>query len=199
MANVLRSQAETILAIDFLHVDTVMLKRLYAAVVIEIGSRQAYRLGITDHPTGTWATQLARQFAADLEQTGHRFTRRVRDRDAKFTDAFDAVYAAIGIGILLTAPQAPRMNTDVERLIGSIRRECCDRLLIVGQHHLRRVLSEHPEPYNAGRSHQGQGMALRDPKDGSNGSNVVPMPLPINGIRRRKRLGGLINEYRIAA
>ncbi|MBS2548548.1 integrase core domain-containing protein [Catenulispora sp. NL8] len=191
-----RTQAETILAIDFLHVDTVTLKRLYAAVVIEIGSRRAYLLGVTDHPTGAWATQVARELAADLEQAGHRFTRLIRDRDAKFTESFDAVFTAIGIEILPTAPQAPRMNAYVERLIGSIRRECCDRLLIVGQHHLRRVLDEYLEHYNAGRSHQGHGMALPAPNDPS---NVIPMPVSINEIRRRKRLGGLINEYRIAA
>lgn len=128
----LRAQAETILAIDFLHVDTVMLKRLYAAVVIEIGTRRACLLGVTDHPTGGWATQLARELTIDLEQAGHRFTRLIRDRDAKFTEAFDAVFASIGVEVLFTAPQAPRMNAYAERLIGSIRRECCDRILITG-------------------------------------------------------------------
>jgi len=106
------------------------------------------------------------------------------------------VFAAIGIEVLLTAPQAPRMNAYAERLIGSIRRECCDRLLIVGQNHLRRVLGEYLEHYNTGRSHQGHGMGLRAPNDRS---NVIPMPVSINEIRRRKRLGGLINEYRSAA
>jgi hypothetical protein len=136
----LRSQAETILAIDFLHVDTVMLKRLYAAVVIEIGSRRAYLLGVTGHPTGAWATQLARELTFDLEQAGHRFTRLIRDRDAKFTEAFDAVFASIGVEVLLTAPQAPRMNAYAERLIGSIRRECCYRILH------RRTASPAPGP-----------------------------------------------------
>ena len=75
----LRAQAESILAIDFLHVDTVRLKRLYAAVIIEIGSRRAHLLGVTDHPTGAWATQLARELTFDLEQAGHRFTRLIRD------------------------------------------------------------------------------------------------------------------------
>jgi len=75
--------------IDFLHVDTVMLKRLYAAVLIEVGSRRTYLLGVTDHPTSAWAAQVAREVAADLEQAGRFFTRLIRDRDAKFTDAFD--------------------------------------------------------------------------------------------------------------
>ena len=81
----LRSLAETILAIDFVHVDTVMLKRLYAAAVIEVCSRRAYLLGVTDNVTGAWATQPARELAADLEQACHRFTRPTRDRDVKFT------------------------------------------------------------------------------------------------------------------
>ena len=192
----LRSQAETILAMDFLHVDTVMLKRLYAAVVIEVGGRGAYLLGVTDHPTGAWATQLARELAADLEQADHHFTRLIRDRDAKFTESFDAVFASVGVEILLTAPQAPRMNAYVERLIGSIRRECCDRILIIGQRHLHRVLTEYIDHYNTGRSHQGHGMALRTPNDDA---TVLPFPTQTDQIRRRQRLGGLFNEYQPAA
>jgi transposase InsO family protein len=192
----LRSQADTILAIDFLHVDTVMLKRLYAAVIIEVGTRRAYLLGVTDHPTGAWATQLARELTFDLEQAGHRFTRLIRDRDAKFTESFDAVFASIGVEILLTAPQAPRMNAYAERLIGSIRRECCDRILILGQRHLRWVLTEYLNHYNAGRSHQGQGMALRAPNDDA---TVLRFPTQTDRIRKRQRLGGLLNEYQPAA
>ena len=192
----LRAQAETILAIDFLHLDTVMLKRLYAAVVIEVGSRRAYLLGVTDHPTGAWATQLARGLTFNLEHTGHHFTRLIRDRDAKFTEAFDAVFTSIGIEILPTAPQAPRMNAYAERLIGSIRRECCDRILITGQRHLHQVLTEYIGHYNNGRSHQGHGMALRAPDDDA---AVLPFPTQTGQIHRRQRLGGLLNEYVPAA
>jgi hypothetical protein len=96
---------------DFLHVDTLALKRLYVAVVIEIGSRRAHLLGGTDHPTGTWATQLAREPTGHLEAAGHRFTRLIRDRDAKFTDTFDPVFATVGIEVLLTAPRTPACTT----------------------------------------------------------------------------------------
>ena len=192
----LRSKAETILAIDFLHVDTVMLKRLYAAVVIEVGTRRAYLLGVTDHPTGAWATQLARELAADLEQPGRRFTRLIRDRDAKSIEAFDAVLTSIGVEILLTAPQAPRMNAYAERFIGSIRRECCNRILITGQRHLYQVLTEYIDHYNTGRSHQGHSMALHAPNDDA---PVLPFPTQTDQIRRRQRLGGLLNEYQHAA
>jgi len=151
---------------------------------------------VTDHPTGAWVTQLARELAFDLEHAGHRFTRLIRDRDAKFTESFDAVFASIGVEILLTAPQAPRMNAYAERLIGSIRRECCDRILILGQRHLRRVLTEYLNHYNSGRSHQGQGMALRAPNDDA---TVLRFPAQTDQIRRRQRLGGLLNEYHHAA
>lgn len=86
------------------------LKRLYAAFVIEHRTRRVHLVGVTDHPTGAWVTQLARNLAADLDSAGHRFTHLIRDRDAKFTAAFDAVFDSIDIDVVLTALQAPRMN-----------------------------------------------------------------------------------------
>jgi transposase InsO family protein len=190
----LRSQAGSILAIDFFHVDTVALTRLYVAFVIEIHTRGVHLLGVTACPTGHWVTQLARGLAADLEQSGHRFAHVIRDRDAKFTAAFDAVFASIGIDVLLTAPQTPRMNAFAERWIGSVRRECTDRMLIAGQRHLRAVLNRYVYHHNSARSHQGHGMGLRAPEDDS---NVIPFPVQTDKIRRRCILGGLLNEYRV--
>jgi putative transposase len=87
----LRAHAGTLLAADFFHVDCALtLTRLYVAFVIEHQSRRVHLLGITRHPTGRWATQLARDLAADLEEAGCRFTHLIRDRDAKFTAALDA-------------------------------------------------------------------------------------------------------------
>jgi putative transposase len=103
----LRAQAGSLLAIDFFHVDTVTLKRLYVAFVIEIETRRVHPLGITEHPGGVWVVQLARSLAGDLEEAGHRVRHLIRDRDAKFRAAFDAVFGSIGIEIVLTAPQAP--------------------------------------------------------------------------------------------
>jgi putative transposase len=192
----LRAQADSLLAIDFFHVDTVALKRLYGAFVIEIKTRKVHLLGITQHPTTDWVVQVARDLASDLEEAGHRFRHLIRDRDAKFGTAFDAVLASIGIQVVLTAPQAPQMNAFAERWIGSVRRECTHRILIAGAKHLRHVLDVYVAHHNAGRSHQGDGMRLRAPDDAP---NMIPFPARIDEIRRRQCLGGLLNEYRPAA
>src|SRR5512140_113005 len=104
----LRAHAGTLLAADFFHVDcAVTLRRLYVAFVIEHRTRRVHLLGITRHPTSQWATQLARNLAGELEEAGCRFTYLIRDRDAKFTAAFDAVFASIGTTALPTAPRRP--------------------------------------------------------------------------------------------
>ena len=193
----LRAHAATLLATDFFHVEgAITLKRLYVAFVIGIDSRRVHLLGITEHPTGQWATQLARELTWQLEETGHRFTHLIRDRDAKFTDAFDAVLASAGITAVKTAPQAPRMNAFAERFVRTARAECTDRMLIAGPRHLYGVLSEFIEHYNAGRSHQGHGMDLRAPNDDP---NVIAFPTSSERIHRRTVLAGLIHEYRPAA
>jgi transposase InsO family protein len=97
----------------------------------------------------------------------------IRDRDAWSSAAFDAVLASISIDILLIAPQAPGMNALAQRWIGSARRECTDRMLIVGHQHLRAVLHRYVDRYNAARSHQGAGVGLRGPDDDP---NVIPFP-----------------------
>jgi transposase InsO family protein len=158
----LRAHARSIVAIDLFHVDCAFsLNRLYAAFVIEHQTRRVHLLGVTRYPTGAWLTQLARDLTATLEQAGHRFTRLIRDRDGKFTAAFDAVFTAAGIDVLLTAPQAPRMNAYAERFVRTLRAECTDRMLIMGERQLHAVLSEYIEHYNTGRSHQGHDMSLR--------------------------------------
>ena len=184
------------LAVDFFHVDTVTLKRLHAAFVIEHRTRRVHLLSVTDHPTGAWVTQLARNPTADLDGAGRRFIHLIRDRDAKFAAAFDAVFASIDVDVMLPAPQAPRMNAFVERWISSIRRECTDRILITGRRHLHDVLNAYVEHYNAGRSHQCRGVELRAPEDDP---RVVPLPTMPDRIKRTQCLGGLLYEYQPAA
>ncbi|SCE51778.1 HTH-like domain-containing protein [Streptomyces sp. DvalAA-14] len=187
----LRAQASGLLAADFFHIDTVTLRRLYVFYVMEVGTRTVHILGVTAHPTAAWTTQLARNPLTDLGQQAAGFRYLLRDRDSKYTQAFDAVFTADHIKILKSAPQAPRMNAHAERAIRTIRAECTDRLLIYNEQHLRRVLAEYGDHYNTSRPHRA--LQLRAPADDP---NIIPFPA--QRIHRHKVLGGLINEYRRA-
>ena len=192
----LTAQARGIIAIDFVHVDTVLLRRVYALIVIEHGTRRAHLAGITASPDGAWATQAARNLLMDLGQRAASVRFLIRDRAGQFTGSFDAVLTAEGIRILASPPQAPRANAICERMIGTLRRELLDRLLIVNEHHLRQVLNEYLLHYNTARPHRSL-------------SQLAPVqvgacpPEPVNfaehRIHRKQVLGGLIHEYYVAA
>jgi transposase InsO family protein len=149
----LTAQARGIIAADFVHVDTVLLHRIYALIVIEHGTRRVHLAGITANPDGAWTTQAARNFLMDLGHRATAFKFLIRDRAGQFASSFDAVFTAEGIRILRSPPQAPRANAICERIIGTLRRELLDRMLIINEHHLQQVLGEYLLHYNTARPH----------------------------------------------
>ena len=191
----LTAQARGILAADFVHVDTVLLRRLYALIIIEHGTRRAHLAGITANPDGAWTTQAARNFLMDLGQRAVSIKFLIRDRAGQFTGSFDAAFQADGIRILASPPQAPRANAICERTIGTLRRELFDRLLIVNERHLRWVLTDYLRHYNAARPHR----ALGQLAPAQAGTRPPEINLGEHRIRRRQVLGGLTHEYQIAA
>jgi putative transposase len=184
----LAAQAQAILAVDFAHVDTVFLRRLYVLVLIEHGHRRVHLAGITTHPTGAWVTQQARNLLMDLGDHVERFRFLIRDRDNKFIATFDAVFAGADIRIIRTPVRAPRANAIAERFIGTLRRECLDHLLITGPRHLAAVLQEYIEHYNTHRPHRS--LDQHPPA----GHTPPPSPTTVRPLRRN-RLDGLIHEY----
>ena len=189
----LASHASGILSCDFLHIDTVFLKRLYIFFVMEIDTRRVHILGVTAHPTGAWTAQQARNLLMDLGERAGRFRFLIRDRDSKFTSAFDEVFTGNDVRIIKTPVRSPRANSFAERYVGTLRRECLDHLLIHSEQHLWRILTEYAQHYNDHRPHQSR--EQRPPLHDEPGQ-VIDLTAR---IKRRQVVQGLISEYRRAA
>ena len=193
----LRQHAATTLACDFLTVDTVLLRRLYVLVFICIGTRRIEYVASTSNPDGAWMLQQARNLLMDLDDRDRRPRFVIHDRDARFSRAFDAVFHDEGIRVIPTPLRAPNANAHIERWVGSVRRECLDRLLILRHRQLDRVLRVYVRHYNEQRPHRALDLQAPDlrtipPTTGqAAGSAMAP--------RRRDLLGGLIHEYEHAA
>jgi putative transposase len=189
----LHTQAVTMLATDFFHVDcAVTLRRLYCLFVMEVGSRYVHILGVTADPDGLWTTQQIRNLLMDLGDRVTAFRFLVRDRAGQFTGTFDAVLADAGIQAVKIPPRSPRANCYAERFVLTARTELTDQMLIFGQRHLQAILKRYAAHYNGRRPHRSR--QLRPPRP-----DHPPADLSQERIQRRPVLGGLINEYQRAA
>ncbi len=191
-ATFLRTHARGIWACDFLQVTDLFFRPLFAFFVVELASRRVVHVGVTRFPTDAWVAQRLRE--ATPEGTAPRFL--IHDRDGKYGAAFGRVAAASGIAVLRTPLRAPRANAVCARFLGSVRRECVDHVLLLGERHLRRVLAEYVTYFNGARPHQGigQGVPTAPAPSGPQRRTHVK-----EGVLALPVLGGLHHEYRRAA
>ena len=189
-ATFLRNHAAGVWACDFLPVTDALFRPLHAFVVVAIESRRVVHVGVTRHPTDAWVAQQLRE-AIPYDQ---RPKYLIRDRDSKYGPTFARVATASGITELRTAYRAPRQNATCERFLGSVRRECLDHVLVLGEAHLRRVLREYVAFFNQARPHQGLRQHIP--------SDAVASPVHVERagtVRAFPVLGGLHHAYQRAA
>jgi putative transposase len=195
-AEFLAAQAKGLMSCDFFSVDTVLLRRLYVLFFIHHDTRLVRIAGVTAKPAADWVTQQARNLSMELADQAAAVKFLIRDRDSKFTGSFDAVFAAEGLRVIKTPVRAPRANAIAERFVGTARRECLDRIFILGRRHLEAVLGEYAEHYNSHRPHRS--LSQRPP---SKADTTPALIADVNAeqLRRTGILGGLIHEYRLVA
>ncbi|MFI7233132.1 hypothetical protein ACIBO5_58990 [Nonomuraea angiospora] len=196
-ADFLRSQADALLACDFIETVTLAGQRQYILAVIEHAGRRVRVLGTTAHPTASWVVQVMKKLVMDLEEVGCRARYLIRDRDGKFPSLMDEILSDAGIQTVLTGIRMPRMNAVMERWVQSCRRELLDRCLIWNERHLRHALREH-EPFYNGRLSpptRAQAAPLRTVPD----PITDPKRIDNLNIRQRDRLRGVLHEYSHAA
>jgi putative transposase len=186
----LRAQAASVLACDFLTVETAFLQRIYVLFFISLATRRIEYIACTANPDGRWAAQQARNLVMQLsDQEPFRFL--IHDRDTKFSHAFDEVFRSEGMRVIRTPIQAPNANAHAERWVRTIRADCLDRILILGRRHLEHVLHTYRRHYNDHRPHRA--LELLPP----HGRDPTPLEATTR-LRRRDLLGGLIHEYKAA-
>jgi transposase InsO family protein len=186
-ATFLANHGHDIWAADFLPVTDLLFRQMYAFFVIEIASRRVVHVGVTRHPTDAWVAQQLREATPFGRHPKHL----VVDNDSKYGQLFARVSRTTGIDLVRTAFRAPQENAIVERFLGSVRRECLDHLLVLGEAHLRRILTEYAAYFNRDRPHQGLGQRIPDPPEEGTRQAGAVCATPV--------LGGLHHSYRRAA
>jgi transposase InsO family protein len=187
-----RNHASAVLACDFFVVVTATFRVFYVFVVMEVGSRRIRHWNVTEHPTGEWTAQQFRTVMSGEEP--HRFL--IHDHDSIYSDGVDRPIAAMGLTILQTPVRSPQANAFCERLIGTIRRECLDWMMLFNEGHVRRILRQWVAHDNRGRPHTSLGPGIPDAPD------LAPVPSG-HRIRDGHRvvttsiLGRLHHDYRL--
>jgi transposase len=189
----LHQQAASMLAYDFPTVETVLLTRIYVLLFVSLERRRVEFVASTTNPDGRWIAQQARNLMMQLAERERQFKFLLHDRDTKFCLDFDAVFRSEGMRIIRTPMRAPNANAHAERWVGTLRRDCLDRILIPNRRHLDHVLRLYLDHYNRHRPHRS--LSLQPP----NARAATAVRAPTLRIDRRELLGGLINEYRAAA
>jgi transposase InsO family protein len=186
----LRAQTASVLACDFLTVETAFLQRIYVLFFISLATRRVEYVACTAKPDGRWVAQQARNLVMQLrDEQPFRFL--IHDRDGKFSPGFEEVFRSEGISVIRTPVQAPNANAYAERWVRTLRADCLDRILIVGRRHLEHVLCVYRRHYNEHRPHRALQLQPPDGRDPTPRSATDRLP-------RRDLLGGLILEYEAA-
>jgi putative transposase len=197
-----KRHASTLWACDFLSVRSVTLAGfidLFVLFFIHVGTRRVIVSGVTANPGSAWATQQARNTTMQVEEWGLPARFLLLDYDSKFSGEFDAVFAADGTEVKRVGPVAPNLNAYAERWAQSLRTECLDHFLILGEGHLRHVITEYVKHHNTERPHQARGnLPLPDAAVEDAGEPRV-LPLSLGQVKCRERLGGLLRHYYRAA
>jgi len=185
----LHNHADQTWACDFIQTYDLLFRSIFAFIIIELNSRRVLHAGVTRSPSDQWVAQQFRNTL--LDHDAPRFL--IRDNDSKFGATFQNVAEGAGVEVLRTPFRAPRANATCERFLGSLRRECLDHVLVLGEDHLRSIVAEYVLYHNECRPHQGLGQVI--PMDvgtqmtSASSGKVVATPI----------LGGLHHDYRRAA
>jgi hypothetical protein len=191
----IRAHRQSLLAVDFFTVETIWLQRLYVLFFIELGSRRVQLAGCTPNPNAAWVIQQARQLSWTVAERAEPMRFLIRDRDQKFPSGFDDVFRSDGIEVVRTPFRAPRANGVAERFVRTVRTECLDRLLVLNQPHLERILEVFLDHYNGHRPHRSLSLT---PPAAHRPTTTVPAS-DAGHVLRRDRLGGIVREYVLAA
>ena len=186
----LKAHWEGLAATDLFTVEVLTLaglRRYFVFFVIELKTRHVHIAGIHHQPYGEWMEQVVRNLTDAFDGFLRDATHLIHDRDPLFTRAFDEILKNGGVKPIKLPPRSPNLNAFVERFVRSIKEECLSRVVVLGEHHLRLLVREYVEHYHLERNHQGLDNQLI--------SEPPPPPDLDADVRRRRRVGGLLNYY----